>query len=239
MKIAIENDNLQKIQQIIDAKNGRAREHTIADAQRIIQLATRFEKKVESIVGAKSRMRGAQVTYTSGGQVCTSYKYSRYINRVIMRRGSQKWYLEGFERISVREGWARSTHIALTPVQNQEAVRNFQRQYTILSDSKCKSISNDTVKNQACELNSFESPSMKEQNSSNNLESQCKKFVKDLINEAQATEICSLKAGALRIWRSNGRYRLPFIEVASRVPYRKSELVKRLDYPRTRESDAT
>lgn len=189
MKIAIENDNLQKIQQIIDARNGRAREHTITDAQRILQLAARFEKRVESIVGAKSRMSGAQVTYTSGGQVCTSYKYSRYINRVIMRRGSQKWYLEGFERISVREGWARSTHIALTPVQNQEAVRNFQRQYTILSDPKCKSISNATVKNQTCELKSFETLAMKEQNSSNILESQCKKFVEDLISETQTAEI--------------------------------------------------
>ena len=64
------------------------------------------------------------------------------------------------------------------------------------------------------------------------------KFVDDLINETEAAEILGLKAGTLRIWRSNGRYRLPFIKVGSRVRYRRTELARWLD-ARTRESGAT
>lgn len=185
MNIVITNENLVEIQQVIDAENRRAKEHTISDARKILHLARQFEDEVESIVGAKRRMCGAQVIYTSGGQVCASYRYSRYINRLIMRRGPKKWHLIGFERISVGKGWARSTHISLTPAQHRDAVRDFQRQYTIRSNSKCKSIHNETVKNQVCERNSFETLAMKENNSSNNIDSQCNKFVEDLISEAQ------------------------------------------------------
>ena len=64
------------------------------------------------------------------------------------------------------------------------------------------------------------------------------KFVEDLINETQAAEILGLKAGTLRIWRSNGRYRLPFVKVGSRVRYRRTELARWLE-ARTRESGAT
>lgn len=87
MNIVIESKNLSEIQQVIDAENRRAKEHTISDARKILQLANQFEDELESIVGAKRRMCGAQVTYTSGGQVYSSYGYSRYINRLIMRRG--------------------------------------------------------------------------------------------------------------------------------------------------------
>ena len=64
------------------------------------------------------------------------------------------------------------------------------------------------------------------------------KIVDDLLSEIQAADILGLKAGTLRIWRSNGRYKLPFIKVGSRVRYRRADLAIWL-HRRTRESGAT
>lgn len=54
------------------------------------------------------------------------------------------------------------------------------------------------------------------------------KFVTGLVNglldEKQAAQYMSVSPGTLSVWRSTGRYGLPFLKVGSRVRYRVSDL---------------
>ena len=45
-----------------------------------------------------------------------------------------------------------------------------------------------------------------------------------LLTEQQTAEILKIKPSALQVWRSTGRYSLPFIKVGSLVRYRESDI---------------
>ena len=45
-----------------------------------------------------------------------------------------------------------------------------------------------------------------------------------LLNEQQAAQILSVSPGTLSVWRSTGRWALPFIKVGRAVRYRQSDL---------------
>ena len=46
----------------------------------------------------------------------------------------------------------------------------------------------------------------------------------DLIDEAEAAEILDLAPGTLSVWRSTGRYGIPFIKVGRKVRYSRTAL---------------
>jgi predicted DNA-binding transcriptional regulator AlpA len=46
----------------------------------------------------------------------------------------------------------------------------------------------------------------------------------DLLSEIQAAQKCDLKPGTLSVWRSTGRYGLPFVKVGRNVRYRLSDI---------------
>lgn len=46
----------------------------------------------------------------------------------------------------------------------------------------------------------------------------------ELLSDAQATEHLGLASGTLSVWRSKGRYNIPFIKVGANVRYRRSDL---------------
>ena len=50
-----------------------------------------------------------------------------------------------------------------------------------------------------------------------------------LLDEPEASEFIGVKPGTLSVWRSTGRYGIPFIKVGSRVKYRESDLNKWLE----------
>lgn len=60
----------------------------------------------------------------------------------------------------------------------------------------------------------------------------------DLIDEKEATEFLGVKPGTLSVWRSTGRYGIPFLKVGRLVRYRRSDLAVWLD-SRTRTTGAT
>ncbi len=60
----------------------------------------------------------------------------------------------------------------------------------------------------------------------------------DLLDEAQAAELLTVAKGTLGVWRSTGRYALPFMKVGRRVRYRRTDLLAWLE-KRTRETGAT
>ena len=47
---------------------------------------------------------------------------------------------------------------------------------------------------------------------------------RELLDEKQAAEHLTIAAGTLSVWRSTGRYNLPFVKVGRAVRYRLSEL---------------
>lgn len=63
-------------------------------------------------------------------------------------------------------------------------------------------------------------------------------LVQKLLTPKQAAAQIGVTAGTLSVWRSTGRYSIPFIKVGRNVRYRQSDLVAWLE-SRTRESGAT
>lgn len=62
--------------------------------------------------------------------------------------------------------------------------------------------------------------------------------ISDLSDEKAAADFLGVATGTLSVWRSTGRYNLPFIKVGRKVRYRKSDLLAWLER-RTRENGAT
>lgn len=61
---------------------------------------------------------------------------------------------------------------------------------------------------------------------------------RDLLDEKQAAEYIGVAPGTLSVWRSRGRYQLPFVKVGHLVRYRRNALDAWLN-SRTRANGAT
>ncbi len=62
--------------------------------------------------------------------------------------------------------------------------------------------------------------------------------MENLLDEKQAAVILTVKPETLSVWRSTGRYKIPFVKVGRRVRYRHSDLLAWLE-SRTRANGAT
>lgn len=60
----------------------------------------------------------------------------------------------------------------------------------------------------------------------------------DLVDESEAAEILGVASGTLSVWRSTGRYALPFVKVGRKVKYSRTALESWLA-DRTRTTGAT
>jgi len=60
----------------------------------------------------------------------------------------------------------------------------------------------------------------------------------DLLDEQAAAALLTVAPGTLGVWRSTGRYGLPFLKVGRNVRYRRSDLLAWLER-RTRETGTT
>lgn len=61
---------------------------------------------------------------------------------------------------------------------------------------------------------------------------------RDLLDEREAAEILDVTPGTLSVWRSVGRYKLPFLKIGRKVRYRRSDLAAWLE-ARVREDGTT
>lgn len=61
---------------------------------------------------------------------------------------------------------------------------------------------------------------------------------RELVDEREAARILDNSPGTLSVWRSTGRYNLPFIKIGRNVRYRRSDLIAWLE-KRTRKTGAT
>lgn len=62
--------------------------------------------------------------------------------------------------------------------------------------------------------------------------------VRDLLDERQAAALLTVEPGTLSVWRSTGRYKIPFVKIGHLVRYRRTDLESWLE-SRVRESGAT
>ncbi len=60
----------------------------------------------------------------------------------------------------------------------------------------------------------------------------------DLLDDRAAAAMLDVSPGTLSVWRSTGRYSLPFLKVGRKVRYRRADLLAWLE-KRVRESGAT
>ena len=60
----------------------------------------------------------------------------------------------------------------------------------------------------------------------------------ELLDEKEAARFLDNSPGTLSVWRSTGRYNLPFIKIGRNVRYRRADLIAWLE-KRTRETGAT
>jgi len=63
-------------------------------------------------------------------------------------------------------------------------------------------------------------------------------LIRDLVTEQEAADILKIAPGTLSVWRSVGRYGIPFVKVGRRVRYRRADLEAWLQI-RTRQNGAT
>ncbi len=60
----------------------------------------------------------------------------------------------------------------------------------------------------------------------------------DLLDDKAAAAILDVSPGTLSVWRSTGRYALPFLKVGRKVRYRRADLLAWME-SRTRATGAT
>ncbi len=60
----------------------------------------------------------------------------------------------------------------------------------------------------------------------------------DLLDDKAAAALLDVSPGTLSVWRSTGRYALPFLKIGRKVRYRRADLLTWMA-GRTRESGAT
>lgn len=60
----------------------------------------------------------------------------------------------------------------------------------------------------------------------------------DLLDDKAAAAVLDVSPGTLSVWRSTGRYALPFLKIGRKVRYRRADLQAWME-SRTRESGAT
>lgn len=51
----------------------------------------------------------------------------------------------------------------------------------------------------------------------------------DLLDEQKAAHLLQVSPGTLSVWRSTGRYNLPYLKIGAKVRYRRSDLQAWLD----------
>jgi excisionase family DNA binding protein len=60
----------------------------------------------------------------------------------------------------------------------------------------------------------------------------------DLLDCEAAAELLDVTSGTLSVWRTTGRYGLPFVKIGRKVRYRRADLLAWIER-RTRQSGAT
>jgi len=135
--ININEKNAEKITAALSAANGRANSHTISHARHVSDIADAANDYLADLGLNKSRMVGAKVRYTSGGDVPNAYKWPRKVTHVHLERRKSGWFINSIE---VTEIWgnAPKTGYLLTSEQDDIVVAKTRSAYRIISKESAR-----------------------------------------------------------------------------------------------------
>jgi hypothetical protein len=89
-----------------------------------------MEIQMNALHIAKKDRAGATAFFMSGGNVPSSYKYSRIVTIFDIERGSSDWFLI-FAKRDENYGNAAKTRLSLTVAQRDIAVAKFTAQFSV------------------------------------------------------------------------------------------------------------
>lgn len=123
MRIKINETNAPKIEEALDAVNGKAAAHTITSYTEVAKIAEAFEADLEKRGVAKSRQRGAVFEYVPDGKALpNAYKSSAITTKVVIERGPTGSFLIGVERENKYPG-SSGTDVANVNEEQADLIR--------------------------------------------------------------------------------------------------------------------
>lgn len=137
MKIKIEDTEKSRIaiEKALAAVNHGATAHTYTDADEIISIADRAEKRLLGLGLTKGSRPGAKAHETSGSAVAKSYKYPRTATRVSVTRGASAWFVTDVRSESIWADGGGPLHVSITPEQDAKvvaiAMHNLRSRYQV------------------------------------------------------------------------------------------------------------
>ncbi|RVH69240.1 hypothetical protein CN198_14370 [Sinorhizobium meliloti] len=115
MKIAIIEQNRDKIEAAFEAANGKARANTLR-AYAAYEVAKEAERLLEARGIPKSHRKGAEAFYTPCGPA-KAYRYSMTTTSIRMERGAAGWHLVDVNRVGIWAGHSGGTQLIVTEKQ--------------------------------------------------------------------------------------------------------------------------
>ena len=129
MKLPVEN--IERIESELSKINGRANAHT-ASAKWVAYIASVGEEKLENLKLPKGDRIGSKVVATSGEKLPNSYKGQVMINRVVLVRGYNGWFLTEVEKISKWPNEPTKFNLFIKQEAAVIAVAMFRKQFSVL-----------------------------------------------------------------------------------------------------------
>ena len=119
--IKITDTNATKIQDALEAVNGKAAAWTIMLFRDVERVAEKVEKKLASL--PKADRVGAVATFRPAGPTAKSYKYAARSTTITMERRATGWFLTDVIASDVYPKMAEALDVAITQEQADEIQR--------------------------------------------------------------------------------------------------------------------
>jgi hypothetical protein len=128
--INIQEKNLGKITAALSGVNGKADSHTFTGGWEVL-IAARCASAYLSELGlSKAHMIGAKVSFVSGGEVPSAYKWKRKVTVVEIERRQSGWFLNSIELHSLWGNAPKPVYL-LTSQQDDIAVAKLRSAYLV------------------------------------------------------------------------------------------------------------
>jgi len=113
----------EKIENALEATNGKATAHTYTLADEIRDIAKEAEDQLAASGVPLAERSGCTITATSGEAVAKRYKNQRVATRVTLVRGSGAWYLTEVSRTEIYPAGPGKPSIVLSDKAREAVVR--------------------------------------------------------------------------------------------------------------------
>ena len=131
MKIKITTENAAKINEALDAVNGKATAFTIHFYDDVMKYAEAVEKMLEKSQLPKAERSGAAAQIRPAGPSTNAYKYAAKSTTIRIERGSKDWFLVNVSETSVHPKQNESIRITISPAQRDTITRKALEGYRV------------------------------------------------------------------------------------------------------------